>query len=209
MERIVRACCLWALFTLPTGIRGQESHYRHEFSVAGNITWCDSYGLESSYHYMPFRYAGIGVAVGSWRSFDDGPTLLEDWYGDTNGYGYSNFQFYIKPSFLFRTPSLFHIRRWEFGLHCRPALYIGTSPQLCYMTLMPDGSTERMDYRSDCLAWEGAFGLEVRSGRGILSLGYTLSNLDINREYHFDSFGNYVMKKRPVQGLYIGISFLL
>ncbi len=208
MKRIVRTCCLWVLLLLSTGLRGQASHCKHECSVAANITWSDTYGLEFSYHYMPLRYAGIGLAVGSWRSLDDGPTLLEVWYGDGTDYDYSNYQLYVKPSLLLRTPPLFRIRQWEFGLHCCPTLYIGTRPRLCYTTLTPDGSVKAVDYRSDCLAWEGDFGLEIRSRRSILSLGYSLSNLDINREYFLDASGTYTMKKKPVQGMYFGLALL-
>lgn len=165
---------------------------RHHVTFNGDAG-PNAFAFGLGYHYMVLPSLGLGASVGLWGDPEDVSDALRDYgygwdtyrydpYWDDYYYGsqsWSNIAFYFEPSLLLRTPYL-KLGTWcALGLSVNPWFRISTNH---YSSSWTDATSE-IPYRSRCWAVGARVGPTFRFSAAAVTLGYSISNLDVDREY--------------------------
>ena len=184
------------LLVYPLLCAAQEPEPRHRLSVGASISTDDTYDYSAGYHYMICGYAGVGARVGAWSFFPDDGII-----GETAEERDRRENLFFQPSVLLVSPSLFSIKNCTFHIECEPSLMISMRQDVW----APSGADGRYtEYSTDCLSWHCDIGLSVRYRNLDFHAGYSMSNLDINREY--DGSGSY--SKKLINNIGVRVSAL-
>ncbi len=208
---------LLCAFVSPFNANGKpwDDEFSHNrFAMSGTLTSSDSYSLDLSYHYMPWPCLGLGGGIGYWKNiyvegWASGPT----WNIDEDDEKPSNL--YLRPSIVLKTPGL-RIRAVRWSLYAEPGLIVNVPYQrVCINRCVHWPMTWHSEYvsttRGQWLATDIRLGLCLEIGRGAISAGYMMSNLDIYSQYRHLSyngipFSKFYPTKSFMQGAYMTIS---
>lgn len=211
-----------ALFHFSSCLYAQSTLDRsHIVLTAGLNTNC-AYDLELSYHYMLYKYLGVGSGIG----------YFQQWYNDhlphgdiTNGQ-WSSWtisesdakigKLYFRPNVLLCTPALLKFDKYEFFLQAESGvqllipytgLYIDYVNSTTYDKKTKFKSTNKGNY---CF-WNFKSSINMKVRDMSIAFGYGISNLDIysSRRYIYIegvSLGEYYPSKKLTQCLYLNIA---
>lgn len=171
----------------------------------------DTYTFGIGYHYMFTDYFGAGASIGFMGDSDQSGGVLAGidyiingeigpYYDDDT---FTNAAFYFQPSIYLRTPRLKLSRNVGLGASLTPWLRMNTH-HYASDYIYHEGRDIEISYRCRTFSVGVRIGPTVYIGQMGISLGYTVSNLDIMREY--DNNGRDFTSK-PAQGLYFDLSF--
>lgn len=171
----------------------------------------DTYTLGVGYHYMLTDFFGVGASLGFMGdseqsngvigSIDD--LINGDFYPYYDSDAFTNSAFYFQPSLYFRTP------RWKLssivglGASLEPWIRLTTN-HYASDYLYHNGRDLEITYRCKTFSAGMRIGPTLYIGPIGISLGYTISNMDIMREYYVHGKG---YTSKPAQGFYFDLSF--
>lgn len=193
---------------------GDDDFTHNRLSMSGMLTSSDCWQLEMSYHYMFWRYLGIGGGVGVLKNYfvDGYASSGRDWNIDSDDEKPQHV--YLHPSIVFKTPSV-RIRQTRWGLYAEPGAML-TIPYTCVAIRQYDhwptwnlkhASTKRGQW----FAPDIRLGLYLDIGPASISFGYLWSNFDIYSQYrHLSykgiSFSKFYPSKPSMHGAFLSIS---
>lgn len=199
----------------------------------------EAYELELSLHYCPRPYIGIGLGIGYYKqlSGDNGPYVDDrksktSWYIDDDADTITNF--YLRPSLLFTTPYLLHIKECQFKLYAEPGLIMQIPYESLYIS-QTKYSDEYYDKKGNgrgyywmnapvhyqrvhshggawCF-WNIRGGIRMDVDQCSLALGVSVSDLDIyalrrTMIYNGIKLASYYPKRENTYTLYIALSYV-
>ena len=171
----------------------------------------DTYTIGIGYHYMFTDFFGIGASMGFLGDSNQSGGVLggldyifnEDfdpyYYDDT----FENAALYFQPSLYFRTPALRLKENIGLGASLMPWLRMNTN-HYASDYIYHDGRDIEIAYRCRTFSVGVRVGPSLYIGQMGISLGYTISNMDIMREYNADGRG---CTSKPAQGFYFDLSY--
>lgn len=214
MKRFLLTLPLIILVAVSANAYDGENDFTHNrLSMSGMLTSSDCWQLEMSYHYMFWKYLGIGGGVGILKNyFVDGYASGKDWNIDSDDEKPQHV--YLHPSIVFKTPSV-RIKQTHWGLYAEPGVLL-TIP---YTTVsirqynhwpmwdLAHASTKRGQW----FAPDIHLGLYLDIGPASISFGYFWSNFDIYSQFrHLSykgvSFSEFYPSKPSMHGAFISIS---
>lgn len=170
-----------------------EENYRWEINFQGGLN-TRGWEFSGGAHWFPFRYIGIGASLG----IDSEIKEFSDW-GREDYYEYDYCaRFIFKPSLLFRTPSLLHVKSQDMDFH------LFASPG---MIMSPPARGAR---NSDWLYWNVATGITAIIDRLTFSIGYSCSNYNLldGNPYTHHSYDIYTKNtKSYTHSVFIGFGY--
>lgn len=188
----------------------------HSVSLSGGLTFDDTWKVELSYRFTPFRYTGIGIGIGYWSQYgnEDIPheTMIWTVNKDTKDIG----DFYLRPNIMFYTPSLFHIRDCYFAIFANPGAilnipYGNANIDLIDNTGVVTGSDNVHNSHGKWSAFDLRFGLRFGTEDTHFFIGYELSTMDVygmyrRMEYRNVKFNDFYPHCKNQKGLIFDIS---
>lgn len=182
------------LATAVAAIRAEAYDYedeRHHITLNGDVG-SNAFSVGLGYHYMILPTVGLGGSIGIWGDPEDVSEALRDYgwddpwndyYWDDYHYAdWSNIAFYFEPSLLLRTPYL-KLGTWcGLGLSVNPWFRVSTNHYSSSWGDV-DGNYGEIPYRSRVWAVGVRVGPTFRFSAAAVTLGYCISNLDVNRDY--------------------------
>ncbi len=184
----------------------QEPFYRNHVELNTSF-YGDYYDVGLGYHRMLCNWAGIGGSIGCISDSSDGllNNISSGWWDDDYYYDDYYYEppvaFYVEPSIILRTPTLFNIRNVGFGLTAQPAFRLCTNFD-CNASYLKDNHRYDVSYRCNNISYHLSAAIAIRFEMFEMSVGYKITSLDIDRRY--SSPGQY--KRQPVQGLFMSLS---
>lgn len=191
-----------------------ETNYTHNrLSMSGALTSSDCWQLEMSYHYMFWRYIGIGGGAGMLKNyFVEGYPSGRDWNIDSDDEKPQFF--YLHPSIVLRSPSV-RIRQTRWGLYAEPGAMLTvpyTRVSIHQYNHWPTWDTAHASTKRG--QWFGTdlrLGLYVDIGPASISFGYQWSNFDIYSQYRHlsykgTSFSQFYPDKPTMHGTFLTIA---
>lgn len=187
---------------------------RHRVSATGALTSSDCYQVQFSYHYMIWRYLGVGGSVGNWQNyFQNGHAHGAGWYVDDDDN--KPWNLYLRPSVVLKSPAL-RIKGVDLSLYAEPGVMLNIPYRRVCIESTHNSMVVDYDYISTTggqwLAFDIHVGINVDIDPLGISLGYLMSNLDVYSQqrhlsYNGVSFRNFYPKKRFMQGAYLTLSY--
>lgn len=186
----------------------------HRASITGALTSSDCYQLQLSYHYMIWRFFGVGGGFGNWQNYyEDGYASGPNWAidGDDN----KPWNLYLRPSVILKTPPL-ALGQVRLSLYAEPGVMI----MIPYTKVCIEKTygLQVVDYdyistnKGQWLAVDVHLGVNADIGPCGVSIGYLMSNLDIYSQmrhlsYNGISFRDFYPRKSFTQGAYLTLSY--
>ena len=197
---------------LPGRALGNADNFHHVFFE------CDyqpvTYTLGIGYHYMFTNYFGAGASLGFL-----GDNTLANGLIDVLGYiidsdydpydpyyeakSFPNSAFYFQPSLYVSTPQLHISQSVGIGASMMPWLRMSTNHYASDHVYINGQDIEKV-YRCRTFSVGVRVGLTLYINEMGISLGYTISNTDVMREYRSNGRGS---TSKPAQGFYIDVAF--
>lgn len=185
----------------------------HRSALTGALTSSDAWQVEISYHYMFWRYLGVGGSAGAWGNYyEDGFASGNGWEIDDDDNKPGNV--YLRPSIRLCSPAI-TIGSVPLSLSAEPGVMFNIPYRRAYIkrfTRWPDYEYEHISTTGgQWLAVDLRLGVHVDIGRFGLTLGYLMSNLDIYSQtrhlsYKGTSFRTFYPSKPFMQGVFASIS---
>lgn len=171
----------------------------------------DTYTIGIGYHYMFTDFIGAGASIGFLGDSNQSDGILEgiDYIinGEPDFYycddPFANAALYFQPSLYFRTPQLKLSQEVGLGVSLMPWLRMNTNHYVSDY-IYKNGQSIELSYRCRTFSVGLRVGPTVYIGQMGISLGYTVSNMDIMREYKDDGRG---FISKPAQGFYFDLSY--
>lgn len=219
MRVLLAAILSLAILTIPANSMAakngdDENFTHHRASMTGALTSSDCYQLQLSYHYMFWKYFGVGGSVGNWQNyFETGYASGPGWEIDDDDN--KPWNLYLRPSVVVKSPAL-RIKNVYLSLYAEPGImlsipYTRVSIEKIYNMQVVDydhASTSRGQW----LAFDIHLGINADIGPAGISIGYLMSNLDIYSQFRhlrYDgvSFSEFYPKESFMQGAYLTLSY--
>lgn len=184
-------CALLAVLPVPLILAQSQDEERHHITF--NASFGDNaFSTGIGYHYMVQPGLGLGASIGIWGDPEDISNAMSevywDHYYDDYPYPYysdtdwTNISLYFEPSLLIRTPTVHLGGQCSLGLTVNPWFRIGTNHySSAWVSLR--GREKEVAYRSRLWSVGVRVGPTLRISACAISIGYEISNLDVNREY--------------------------
>lgn len=208
MKKLVVAVLMMIVGVLPVRALGKVENPHHTFCELDFQP--DTYTIGLGYYYMFVDFFGAGASIGFMgdATQSDGALggVYDIIYGDIDPYyssrAFTNAAFYFQPSLYFRTPQLRFGSIVGLRASLRPWLRLNTN-HYASDYIYRNGRDVEVRYRCRTFSIGARIGPDLHVGMMGFSLGYTISNMDIMREYKADGRG---YTSKPAQGLYFEIS---
>ncbi|MDE5554195.1 MAG: hypothetical protein K2J10_03310 [Muribaculaceae bacterium] len=214
MKRFLLALPLIILVSLSAKAYDGENNFTHNrLSMSGMLTSSDCWQFEMSYHYMFWKYLGIGGGVGTLKNyFVDGYASGRGWH--INGDDEKPQHIYLRPSVVIRSPSI-RIKQTRWGLYLEPGAFM-TLPYTS-VTITSYDNWQKIEFRhastkkGQWFATDVHLGLYIDIGPASISFGYTWSNFDIYSQfrhlsYKGTSFSEFYPSKPSMHGAFLSVS---
>ncbi len=193
LPRLIAVVLATVCLCAPLAGAADTDEERHHVTFTGEMgSNAFSYGI--GYHYMVLPSLGLGGSIGIWGDPDDVSAAVRNtWsssWDDYYGYYYdnyydadwSNIAVYFEPSVLIRTPYLRLGGACAVGLSVNPWFRVSTNHYSSSWGPVGGDYTE-IPYRSRVWAVGARIGPTFRFSMIAVTLGYGISNLDVDREY--------------------------
>lgn len=198
----------------------QEQDYsHHSVSLTGGITFDDTWKVEFSYRFSPFKYVGFGAGVGYWRQYGNDNVPHEYMVWAVNDESKNIGDFYLRPNVMVYTPDFFHIKDCAFSLFVNPGAilnipYGNANLDLIDATGVVTGSDNVHNSHGKWAAFDLTFGLRFGTEDAHFFLGYEFSTMDIYgmyrpMVYRGVKFNNFYPSRKRQNGLTFEISLEL
>lgn len=195
-----------------------ERNRHHSIGMTGEITSNTTWQLETSYHWFPVTYIGVGASVGIWRQIGgDNIPATNDWRVSENSKNVTNV--FFMPSLLLRTPALVKTEDINIGFMAEPGIMMNVPYDKVYIEKkneagIPVADTKISYNKGKWFAFNFRAGIYASFDNVNISLGYVCSNLEIyamrrNMQYGNVNFKDFYPKQKYHGGMYIRISLLL
>lgn len=171
---------------------------RHRVSFTFTLA-PDVMSASAGYHYMFSPYVGIGGRLGIWGDPEQVSNIVTDTYLDLDpeydypGYYYdpyyhdfSNIALYVEPSVVISTPMLKWGEESGISLTANPWFRLSTN-HYGESRITVRGEEMFVSYRSRFWAAGARIGPTAQFGGLGVSVGYEISNLDVDRRYRSNS----------------------
>lgn len=211
---MARRSLLLALFTLLIfpSLWAAEDEERHHLTFTASFG-DNAFSTAFGYHYMVQPGLGLGGSIGIWGDPEDisnamGDIYWDNYYDDYYDHNYysdtdwSNISLYFEPSLLIRTPTVHLGGQCSLGLTVNPWFRVGTNHYSSDWVSLRGGEKEVV-YRSRIWSVGVRVGPTLRISMCAISIGYEISNLDVNREY--SSLSQY--RSKPNHAVSMGVAF--
>lgn len=195
-------------------IKEDDYFTHHRASITGALTSSDCYQIQLSYHYMIWKYFGVGGSIGNWQNYyEAGYASGPNWSIDDNDN--KPWNIYLRPSMVLKSPS-FKIKQVYLSLYTEPGILLNIPyTKVC---IEKTHNLQVIDYdyistnKGQWLALDIHLGINVDIGPCGVSVGYLMSNLDVysqfrNLTYNGVSFKDFYPKKSFMQGAYLTFSY--
>lgn len=108
--------------------KDSDEYFTHNrASITGALTTSDAYQLQFSYHYMFWKYFGVGGSFGWWKNwYEDGWASGSDWSIDDDDNKPGNL--YLRPSIILRSPAI-DIGQVALSLYAEPGIMLNVPYQ--------------------------------------------------------------------------------
>lgn len=191
-----------------------EYFTHHRASITGALTTSDTYQLQFSYHYMFWKYSGVGGSFGWWKNwYEDGKASGSDWSIDDGDNKPGNL--YLRPSVILKSPAI-GIGQVALSLFAEPGIMLNIPYQRVCIEKTTGLVVTDYDYistnKGQWFAMDIHLGINADIGPCGFSVGYLMSNLDIYSQYrHLSyngiSFSRFYSKHTFMQGAYLTLSY--
>lgn len=209
MKKLFIAISLIIANILPASALGNAENPHHVFFEFDFQP--DTYTIGIGYHYMFTDFFGVGASIGFLGDSNQSGGVLsgidyiingESWpyYDDDT---FTNAALYSQPSLYFRTPQLKLSQKVGLGASLMPWFRMNTN-HYASDYIYNNGRDIEISYRCRTFSVGVRVGPTVYIGQMGISLGYTISNIDIMREYNADGRG---FTSKPAQGFYFDWSY--
>lgn len=215
MGRLLAFVLLIYAASLMHGQSNSDEYFTYNrASVTGALTTSDTYQLQFAYHYMVWKYLGVGGSIGWWRNwYEDGRASGPDWAIDDDDNKPGNF--FLRPSAILKSPAI-DIKEIALSLFAEPGVMLNIPYQRVCIEKRNGLIVTDYDYvstnKGQWLAVDIHLGINADIGPCGFSLGYMMSNLDIYSQYrHLSyngvSFSKFYPKHHFMQGAYLTLSY--
>lgn len=210
---------LFLLLSIASLAQGQnensdECFTHHRVSITGALTTSDAYQLQFSYHYMFWKYFGVGGGFGWWKNwYEDGWASGSNWSIDDDDNKPGNL--YLRPSVILKSPAV-GIGQVALSLYAEPGIMLNIPYQRVCIEKTTGLVVTDYDYistnKGQWVAIDIHLGINADIGPCGFSLGYLMSNLDIYSQYrHLSyngiSFSKFYPRHTFMQGAYLTLSY--
>lgn len=195
-------------------IKEDDSFTHHRASITGALTSSDCYQIQLSYHYMIWKFVGVGGSIGNWQNYyENGYASGANWSIDDDDN--KPWNIYLRPSLVLKSPS-FRIKQVCLSLYAEPGIMLNIPYSKVCIEKTHNLQVVDYDYistnKGQWLAWDVHLGINVDAGPCGVSIGYLMSNLDVyshfrNLSYNGVSFREFYPKKLFMQGAYLTLSY--
>lgn len=209
MKKLILAVLFMLTGILPgLALGNAENHHQTFFEFDFQP---DSYTIGIGYHYMFTDFFGAGASIGFLGDSNQSGGVIGGIdhiiYGETVPYydddTFTNGALYFQPSLYFQTPKLKLGK--TFGLSASFMLWLRINTNhYASDYIYNNGRDIEISYRCRTFSVGMRVGPTVNFWQMGFSLGYTISNMDIMREYNADGSG---FASKPAQGLYFDIFY--
>lgn len=191
-----------------------DSFTHHRASITGALTSSDCYQIQLSYHYMIWKYFGVGGSFGNWQNYYENASASGPNWSVDDDY-VKPWNLYLRPSVVVKSPSL-KIKEAHISLFAEPGVMLNIPYSKVCIEKTHNLQVVDYDYistdKGQWLALDAHLGINVDVGPCGFSAGYLMSNLDIyshfrNLSYNGVSFKNFYPKKTFMQGAYLTLSY--
>lgn len=209
MNKSILAVLLILVGVIPAKALGSAENPHHAFFEFDFQP--DTYTIGVGYHYMFTDYFGAGASMGFLGDSNQSGGVLGEidyiingepslYYDDET---FANAALYFQPSLYFRTPQLKLSQNVGLGASLTPWFRVNTNHYVSDY-IYSKGQDVEISYRCRSFSVGMRVGPTVYIGQMGISMGYTISNMDIMREYKADGRS---FTSKPAQGLYFDLSF--
>lgn len=214
MRKLLVLILLISAAPLMRGENNDEYFTHHRASVTGALTTSDTYQLQFSYHYMVWKYLGVGGSVGWWKNwYEDGRPSGSNWSIDDDDNKPGNL--YLRPSVILKSPAI-NIGQVPLSFYVEPGVMLGVPYQRVCIEKTSGLIVTDYDYistsKGQWCAIDIHLGINADIGPCGFSIGYLMSNLDIYSQYRhlcYDGvrFSKFYPKRSFMQGAYLTLSY--
>lgn len=209
MKKIILILLLIVLGVAPGRALGNAQNPHHAFFEFDFQP--DTYTLGIGYHYMFTDFIGLGASIGFLGDANQSNGVLGGIdniiNGEVNPYydddTFENAALYFQPSLYLRTPTLRLKENIGLGASLMPWFRINTN-HYASDYIYNNGRDIEIAYRCRTFSVGVRVGPTVYIGQMGISLGYTISNMDIMREYNDNGHG---FTSKPAQGFSFDLSY--
>lgn len=200
-----------------------RGYNRHEGAISVGLDNNDAYEIELSYRYFLMRYVAIGIGVGYYQQYDHdnvpSGTLEEDkwtsWRLADDDIEIR--KAYLSPSVTLRTPTLLAISKAKLSLEGEAGLKMQIPTDIVSVDYYNVQTYDRkrsvkLTGKGNWCFWETKGLLRLGFPKLALSLGYSLSNLDIYTNYRkmeveHVPFSSFYPKRKMTHSFFLKMSF--
>lgn len=206
---------LTSVYAMADGSKEVDDDFtHHRASTTGALTSSDCYQLQLSYHYMIWRFFGVGGGFGNWQNYyEDGHASGPNWAIDDDDN--KPWNLYLQPSVVLKTPPL-SLGQVRLSLYAEPGViimipYTKVCIEKTYGLQVVDDDYISTN-KGQWLAVDVHLGVNADIGPCGVSIGYLMSNLDIYSQmrhlsYNGVSFRDFYPRKSFTQGAYLTLSY--
>lgn len=182
-----------ALLSVATRVKAQDYEDEHHHVALNFIISPDVFSMGLGYHYMVAPALGLGGSIGFWSDPENMGSFINDTWFDDDDYYYDyydhyystdweNVAFFFEPSILIRTPGIQLGGHCTLGLSVNPWFRISTNH---YSSSWADikGHYTEVPFKSRWWSVGCRVGPTLRVGPLAVTVGYELSNIDVDRRY--------------------------
>ena len=197
--------------------QNENSDGKNEIAVSGTLTSCDTWQIETSYHYMIYPYIGLGASIGMWKQYVvNGVPKGQGWKIDENYEETENF--YLCPSVHLVSPPVIRFSKNSLGFFMEPGFMMNI-PYCKVLVNLLDGQGHKIGFEKVSsnngrwYAFDCKIGLNLNLGEIGVSGGYLYSNLDIfalrrNMIFAGRRFDEFYPRRQHMHGGFLSIYYL-
>ena len=170
----------------------------HSIGITGEITSNPTWQLETSYHWSPFRYIGIGASVGIWKEIGgDKIPATNGWRASEDSKSVMNG--FFMPSLLLRTPAFIKTEDINIGFMAESGVMTNVPYDRVYIEKTNEigisvADTKISYNKGTWFAFNFRAGVYASFDNVNISLGYVCSDLDIYAMRRNMQYGNVMFK---------------
>lgn len=190
---------------------------KNKITVSGALTSCDTWQIETSYHYMFCPYFGLGTSVGMWKQYTvDGVPKGQGWRISEDYEKTENL--YLRPSINIVSPPVIKFSDSSLGIFMEPGFMMNIPYSKVSISLLDEHGLVRefKNASSDNGRWyafDCKIGLNFHSGNMGIYAGYMYSNLDIyamRRNIAFEGirFDRFYPRKQHLHGGFLSVYYI-
>lgn len=196
----------------------EEYREKNRIAVSGELTSCDTWQIDISYHYMLCSYASVGASIGMWKQYTvDGIPKNQGWRIREDNEKVENF--YLRPSICLFSPAIIRFSDGELKVFVEPGMMMNIPYcKVCISLKDSHGMENGYEYVSSNSgrwhAFDCKMGLFLNLGTIGFSAGYVYSDLDIfamrrNMVFRGQHFSKFYPGRKYLHGGFISMFYNL